>query len=81
MIPPRESEEIPSGNTPASKDAVHFYCSSCGRSYRIRLSRVPLTASAVYCKNCGKIIRFSRNPFPKPPRAAAAPSKNSKKKR
>jgi predicted Zn finger-like uncharacterized protein len=62
MIPPRTTQI---GAAPKDPDAVgflRFSCDECGRSYRIRRTRIPLTASAVYCKGCGKKIRIRKMP-------------------
>ncbi|MGE5255391.1 MAG: zinc-ribbon domain-containing protein [Hyphomicrobiales bacterium] len=33
-------------------------CPNCKRRYRIRRSRIPAQASAVFCKDCGRKIRL-----------------------
>ncbi len=79
MIPPRATQTVAAPKTGAEAAAVlRLSCQSCGKSYRIRRSRIPLTASLVTCKRCGKKIRFRKKPLgaaPGPGRAAGQPAK------
>ena len=70
MIPPRATHTVAELKALEAEGILRLSCKSCGKSYRIRRARIPLTASAVICKGCGKRIRFRKNPF------AAAPSRS-----